>query len=124
MSKRGEDQMSEDYRSPGKTTLAPEVLLTIARMSALGVEGVSHLAQVPGGFDRFFRQGTDNGVQMTVEDGIVYIELYVVLKNDVNVREVSRNIQAKVARAISEMVGLEVGHVNIHIEDIDYKGIE
>ena len=116
--------MTEEYRSPGKTTLAPEVLLTIARMSALSVEGVSHLAQIQGGFDRLFRHGTDNGVQMTVEDGIVYIELYLVLKSDVNVREVSRNIQAKVSRAISEMVGLEVGHVNIHIEDIDYKGIE
>jgi uncharacterized alkaline shock family protein YloU len=116
--------MSEEYRSPGRTTLAPEVLLTIARMSALSAEGVSHLAQIPGGFDRLFRHGKDNGVQMTVEDGIVYIELYVVLKNDVNVREVSRNIQAKVSRAISEMVGLEVGHVNIHIEDIDYPGNE
>ena len=113
--------MTEEVRSPGKTTLAPEVLLTIARMSALSVDGVSHLAQVPGGFDRLFRQGSDNGVQMTVEDGIVYIELYVVLKKDVNVREVSRNMQTQVARAISEMVGMEVGHVNIHIEDIDYK---
>ena len=113
--------MTEEYRIPGKTTLAPEVLLTIARMSALSVQGVSHLAPVPGGFDRLFRQGSDNGVQMSVEDGIVYIELYVVLKKDVNVREVSRNMQTQVARAISEMVGMEVGHVNIHIEDIDYK---
>jgi len=116
--------MTEEYRIPGKTTLAPEVLLTIARMSALSVQGVSHLAPVPGGFDRLFRQGSDNGVQMSVEDGIVYIELYVVLKKDVNVREVSRNMQAKVSRAISEMVGLEVGHVNVHIEDIDYTGNE
>lgn len=113
--------MTDDIRSPGKTTLAPEVLLTIARMSALSVDGVSHLAQVPGGFDRLFRHGSDNGVQMTVEDGIVYIELYVVLKKNFNVREVSRNMQTQVARAISEMVGMEVGHVNIHIEDIDYK---
>ncbi len=113
--------MTTDDRSPGKTTLAPEVLLTIARMSAQAVEGVSHLAPVPGGFDRLFRPGSDNGVQMTVEDGIVYIELYVVLKKDFNVREVSRNLQTQVSRAISEMVGMEVGHVNIHIEDIDYK---
>jgi uncharacterized alkaline shock family protein YloU len=113
--------MTEETRSPGKTTLAPEVLLTIARMSALSVEGVSHLAQVPGGFDRLFRQGSDNGVQMSVEDGVVYIELYVVLKKDFNVREVSRNLQTLVARAISEMVGMDVGHVNIHIEDINYK---
>ncbi len=116
--------MTDEMRSPGKTTLAPEVLLTIARMSALGVEGVSRLAPVPGGFDRLFRRGADEGVRMTVEDGTVYIELYVVLKKDVNVREVSRNIQTKVARAISEMVGMEIGHVNIHIEDIEYKADE
>ncbi len=116
--------MTEEYRSPGKTTLAPDVLLTIARMSALSVEGVARLAPVPGGFDRLFRRGADDGVRLTVEDDLVYIELYLVLKNNINVREVSRNVQAQVARAISEMVGMEVGHVNIHIEDIEYKADE
>ncbi len=109
-----------ESRPTGKTTLAPDVLLTIARMAAQGVEGVSSLAPIPGGFDRLFRRGANDGVQMTVEDEMVYIDLYLVLKHDVNVREVSRNVQQQVARAISEMVGMEVGHVNIHIEDIDY----
>jgi len=113
--------MTNDYRSPGKTTLAPEVLLTITRMAALGVQGVNRLAQIPGGFGRIFKHGSDNGVQMTIEGDIVYIELYIILKKDFNVREVSRNIQSQVARAISEMVGMEVGHVNVHIEDIEYK---
>jgi uncharacterized alkaline shock family protein YloU len=113
--------MTDEYRSPGKTTLAPDVLLTIAKMSALSVEGVSHLAPVPGGFDRLFKQGSDSGVQMTIEDGFVYIELYVVMKKDFNVRQVSRNIQTQVSRAVSEMVGMEVGHVNVHIEDIEYR---
>ena len=116
--------MTEEYRSPGKTTLAPDVLLTIARMAALGVEGVRHMAPIPGGFDRLFRRGADDGVRLTVEDSLVYIDLYLVLANNVNVREVSRNVQAQVARAISEMVGMEVGHVNIHIEDIEYKAGE
>jgi uncharacterized alkaline shock family protein YloU len=35
-------------------------------------------------------------------------------------REVSRNVQSQVARAISDMVGMQVGRVNIHIEDVDY----
>jgi uncharacterized alkaline shock family protein YloU len=56
-----------------------------------------------------------------VEDNIVLVELYLVLVCDVNIREVSRTVQQAVARAIVEMTGLEVGHVNIHIEDIDYK---
>lgn len=33
---------------------------------------------------------------------------------------VSRSIQHQISRAISEMVGMDVGKVNIHIEDIDY----
>ncbi len=113
--------MSDEERSPGKTTLAPGVLMTIASLSAMSIEGVSRLAPAPGGVDRLFRRGTDDGVQITVEDGIVYIDLYLVLNRDVNVREVSRSVQQQVARSISEMVGMEVGHVNIHIEDIDYK---
>lgn len=115
---------ADQHRSPGKTTLAPGVLLTIASLSASSVEGVSRLASVPGGVDRLFRRGAEDGVQITVEDGLVYIDLYLVLKKDVNVREVSRTVQQQVARAVSEMVGMEVGHVNIHIEDIDYKAEE
>jgi uncharacterized alkaline shock family protein YloU len=37
-----------------------------------------------------------------------------------NVRKISREIQERVSRAISEMVGMEVGGVNIHIMDIDF----
>ncbi|HCB01363.1 MAG TPA: Asp23/Gls24 family envelope stress response protein, partial [Anaerolineae bacterium] len=37
-----------------------------------------------------------------------------------NIREVSRNVQQNVTRAINEIVGMDVGEVNIHIEDIDY----
>jgi uncharacterized alkaline shock family protein YloU len=113
-----------DNESSGKTTLAPDVLLTIARMAALGVEGVARMAPVAGGFDRLFRRGANDGMQVTIEDGVVYVELYLIMKTDVNIREISRNVQKQVARAVSEMVGMEVGHVNVHIEDIDYAEAE
>jgi len=112
--------MSETYQPTGKTTLSPDVLLTIAKMAALSVEGVARLAPVPGGFDRFFRRGSNEGVQIKVEDGLVYLDLFVILQKDINVRDASRNIQQQVARAIEEMVGMDIGHVNIHVEDIDY----
>jgi uncharacterized alkaline shock family protein YloU len=112
-----------DYRSRGKTTLTPDVLLTIARMSALEVVGVKCMAPVKGGVNKLFGKGFE-GVRMEVEDNIVLVDLYLELDSDVNIREVSRNVQQAVARSIVEMTGLEVGHVNIHIEDIDYKGEE
>ncbi|HAE58857.1 MAG TPA: hypothetical protein DCG54_04945 [Anaerolineae bacterium] len=108
-----------DYKPLGKTTLSPEVLITITKMATLSVPGVSRLAQVPARFERLFKRGTD-GVELKVEDNLVYLDLFLALKPDVNVREVSRNIQHQVARAIEEMVGMDIGHVNIHIEDVDY----
>jgi uncharacterized alkaline shock family protein YloU len=109
-----------EYRSAGKTTLTPDVLLIIARMAALEVEGVERLAPVKGGINSLFGRGHD-GVRMMVEDSNVFVDLYIVLNEDVNIREVSRTVQQTVARAIAEMTGLEVGHVNIHIEDISHE---
>jgi uncharacterized alkaline shock family protein YloU len=113
--------MTENLRPPGKTTIAPEVLTTIARLTALGIPGVNRLSNIPGGVDRLFSRGAGEGVRIEVDNNTVFVDLYVILNSDVNIREVSRMMQNKVARAINEMVGMEVGKVNIHIEDIHYE---
>jgi len=112
-----------DIHSRGKTTLTSDVILTIARMAALEVEGVNSLAAVRGGVNRLLGRGQD-GVRIELEDNNVFVDVFLVLNNNVNIREVSRNVQLQVARAITEMTALEVGHVNIHIEDIKYPANE
>lgn len=113
--------MNETMHSSGKTTIAPEVLTSIAKLSTLSVPGVSRLAAVPGGIlNRLLKRGDIDGVSILVEDDTVYADLYVILKKEVNVRDVCHLIQDQVARAISEMVGMEIGRVNVHVEDIDY----
>jgi len=112
--------MTEYQRPRGKTTIAPDVLLTIARLTALSVPGVNRFSTIPGGVDRLFKKGATEGVRIDVENNTVYVDLYLILNKDVNVRDVSRTVQTQVARSISEMVGMEVGRVNIHIEDIEY----
>jgi|YNPBryBLVA2012_1023415.scaffolds.fasta_scaffold18579_2 uncharacterized alkaline shock family protein YloU len=112
--------MTSEYHSPGKTTLTPDVLLTIARQSALEVEGVHSVAPVRLAVKDLLGHRGD-GVRLNIENGLVFLDLFLVLESDVNIREVSRNVQATVARAITEMTGLETSHVNVHIEDIHYK---
>ena len=104
----------------GKTTVAPEVMLTIASLTTLNVPGVSAMSNVPGGVNRLFKRGLGEGVRMDIREDVVYIDLYLILKKGVNIRDTSRQVQQQVARAISEMVGLHVGRINIHVEDIDY----
>jgi uncharacterized alkaline shock family protein YloU len=113
--------MAQDTRPPGKTTVSPDVLVEIARMATLKVEGVSAMAPVSGGVNRLFRRGIVDGVRITIEEDTVYADLYVILKNDVNIRNVSRTIQQEVSRAIQETVGMDIGKVNIHIEDIAFE---
>lgn len=113
--------MSGSERPPGKTTVSPDVLISIAKLSALGISGVSRMAPISGGVNRLFRKGANEGVRIEVQENTVFANIYLVLKEDVNIREVSRNVQQQVARAIQEMVGMDVGHIDIHIEDIDYE---
>lgn len=113
--------MKDDDPYEGTTTIAPDVLLTIAQLTTLNVNGVSRLGHVQTPVNQLLKRTQKReGVSIEVVDDMVYADIYVVLKNDVNVRDVSHNIQHEVARAISEMVGMTVGRVNIHIEDIDY----
>jgi len=111
----------DDYgQASGKVTVAPEVLLAIARLATLQVEGVSRMSSVPGGVNRFFRRGYGEGARIEIDGNIVTTDLYVVVNSGVNLRDTSRTIQREVCRAISEIVGMSVGRVNIHIEDIDF----
>ncbi len=111
--------MTDKLRPPGKTTIAPDVLVSVARLTVLNVPGVSRL--VPGtGANLIFKRGSHEGVEIGVENNTVYADIHVVIRRDTNVRDVSRAIQYQVARAISETVGMEVGKVNVHVEDIDY----
>jgi uncharacterized alkaline shock family protein YloU len=114
--------MNEPSQVAGKTTIAPEVLLTIAKLTTLKVGGVSRMANIPNAVGRLLKKGAaqGDGVCIEVIDDAVYLDLFTALKNDVNVREVSRTIQQEVARSVTEMVGMAVGRVNVHVEDIDY----
>jgi len=80
------------------------------------------MSTTPSDVNQFFQRGfaTSEGVRIVVEDNAVYADIYVIMQADINVRDVSHNIQTQIARAISEMVGMEVGKVNVHVEDIDY----
>jgi uncharacterized alkaline shock family protein YloU len=113
----GERQLS---RLPDdKITIAPGVLLTLVRLAALHVPGVVRMGNTPGGVNRWLRRTpAERGVQILVEDQTVMVDVYIIADADANLREVSYNVQKQVARDIQENVGMIVGAVNVHIEDV------
>lgn len=104
----------------GSTTISPEVLHKIARLTTLSVQGVSRMACYRGSLEKFLGKDEFKGVKVQIKDDQAYVDLFVVLMSEFNVRDVSREIQSRVSRAITEMVGMEVGGVTVHIMDIDF----
>jgi uncharacterized alkaline shock family protein YloU len=109
----------DNSSAAGKTFISPGVLITVAKLAALGVPGVARMSPVPGGVNQLFRRGTADGVRLETNDETVSADLYLVVEQDYNVREVARQVQHEVARAIRDLIGLEVGRLDIHLEDID-----
>jgi uncharacterized alkaline shock family protein YloU len=103
-----------------RTTIAPAVLLTITRLTVLGVPGVAGLAPIPGGVNRLFRRGVNEGIRVEVDDAAVELELHLIISHQANALDVAHRVQAEVARAIEETVGMPVRQVDVHIEDVDF----
>lgn len=101
--------------------MAPEVLVAIAQLAALGVEGVHSLAPVPGGVYRLLKRVADEGVEISLDDGRVSIVLHLILSSGVNVRDTGGVVQQEVARAVQEMAGMEVDRVDVNIRDIAFE---
>lgn len=94
----------------GKTTIAPSVLITIARLTTLSVPGVSRLSE---------SKSNPDGVKIEIKDDLIDLDLFVIISSDQNARLVAEEIQKRVNRAITEMVGMEVAKIDVHITDVD-----
>jgi uncharacterized alkaline shock family protein YloU len=112
--------MSNEIIRKGKITIAPDVLVTIARLSTLSAGGVARMAPVPVAVNRIFQRNQTDGVRIEIKQQSVLVDLYVIVQPDAHVREVSRSIQAAVGRAIKDMTGMDVLAVNVHVEDVAF----
>lgn len=100
----------------GTVRIAPGVLATIVRLTALSVEGVARLSA--GGMGKFLGRETP-GVKVHVEDNQVTVDLYIVAQRDANLLQVGTRVQQRVSEAIRHMVGMDVREVNVYIQDVD-----
>lgn len=100
--------------STGKITIAPSVLHTIAKLTTLATPGVSRLSSRDG-----FTNVPEDSVKVIVQGEKIEVEIYIIAGSEENVRLVAQEVQKRVNRAITEMVGMEVARIDVHVTDID-----
>lgn len=105
----------------GKVTIAPGVLLTIVRLTALSIPGVTRMSgHLTDGMNRLLGKAhVGEGIRIEVEDDMVSVDIHIIVRPNASMLQLGREMQAEVARAISDMVGMGVKQVNVHIVNVD-----
>ncbi|WP_070120716.1 Asp23/Gls24 family envelope stress response protein [Bacillus marinisedimentorum] len=101
----------------GKVEIAPEVIEVIAGLAASEVEGV---ASMRGNFaadviERLGKKSHGKGVKVELSENGITIDVFAVMKFDVNIPEVARQIQENIRQTLLNMTALEVEEINIHV---------
>lgn len=106
----------------GSIELQEDIIKTMAGAATIECYGVVGMAS-----QDFFRDGLteilgqDNyqkGIVLRVVEGVINIDLYVIIGFDVRVSEIIHEIQKKVTYDIETSLRVEVGSVNVYVQDI------
>ena len=105
----------------GSVHIADDVVAIIAGLAATEVEGVKAMA---GNITnelvaKLGMKNLSKGVNVTVENGIVDVNLSLILSYGCAIPVVSRAVQERVKNSVENMTGLEVKTVNVRIANVD-----
>jgi len=104
----------------GSVTIAPAVLVTIVSLTTQDVPGVARLGSVPGNqrVGHLWSGTASGGVLVRVIDEAVQVDCYIVARAGTNLVQLGQTVQAAIADALRELVGMPVRGVNVYIQDV------
>lgn len=115
---------SELVTRQGTVTIAPSVLTTIVRMTALAQPGVLRLSpRAPSGLDRVLGRGAvAEGLRVEVyDDNSLSVDVHVIADPNVSLKELGEALQTRLARAMEHMVGMNTRAVNVFIDELEFE---
>ncbi|MDP9311875.1 MAG: Asp23/Gls24 family envelope stress response protein [Chloroflexota bacterium] len=104
----------------GTVTMSPIALIGIISRTAQDVQGVVRMGAVPPSRVGQLLTGshTRDGVLVRVGGG-VSADVYLVAQSDAQLLDLGQQVQAAIAHAIGNMVGMDVREVNVYIQDVE-----
>jgi len=112
--------MSEYNEGLGRVHISHDVIASIVAIAASEVEGVHSLSTGA----RAVTRGNRNiakGVKIAIEDGSVTCHLFILVKRDYPILDVSRAVQENVKSHIESMTGLSVAAVNVRVAGVVFR---
>ncbi len=105
----------------GKIVIDTEVIAKYAGSSAVECFGVVGMASVSvkDGFSKLLRkENLSHGVEVTIENNKLLIELHIIAAYGVSIQAVAENLISNVKYKVEEFTGMEVANVTVRVEGV------
>lgn len=114
--------MTEQKAPPGRIEISKQAIATLVAETALqcyGVVGLADSGRLPAWRRAWvLPEGGQRGVVVGLTDGVITLDLYVIVEYGTRISEVARSLMERIAYTIDQNVGLPLAAVNVHIQDL------
>ena len=115
--------MAENYEAmnnDGNIKISDEVISTIAAVAVSEIDGANTMGGTFGGLvEKFSKKNYTKGIKVTSNEGLITIDVNIVVDFGVKIHEVAWNVQSNVKKSVELMSGLDVEKVNIHVVGVE-----
>ncbi|MCD2136622.1 MULTISPECIES: Asp23/Gls24 family envelope stress response protein [Salinicoccus] len=106
----------------GSIDIAIDVIANIAGeavVESYGVVGMASRHQVRDGFAELLgKENYSRGVVVENNDGLLDVDLYIIVGYGVKISEVANNVQTSVKYRLEKTFGLTINTINIHVQGV------
>jgi uncharacterized alkaline shock family protein YloU len=112
--------MTSSEDSLGQIDISPATIATIATRSVHQCYGVVGMASknLVDGIAHVLSRDSRRGIDVTVEDGEIVIDVYVIVEYGTRIRVVAQSIQNTVKFHVEKALGMPVKAVNVFVQGL------
>ncbi|MBC7263549.1 MAG: Asp23/Gls24 family envelope stress response protein [Chloroflexi bacterium] len=105
----------------GRVEVAPSAIASLAGQAVLECYGVVGMAAVTlrhGLAELLHPESYRRGVEVTLQDGKIIIDLYVIIEYGTRISEVAQNIMENVKFQVERSLGVPIHQINVHVQGL------
>ncbi|PZK12660.1 Asp23/Gls24 family envelope stress response protein [Staphylococcus aureus] len=112
-------EISNDY---GKIDISNEVIASVVGGKAVegyGIVGMASRQQVRDGIAEILgHENYAKGIKVTENNGVVDIDMYIIVSYGVKISEVANNVQSTVKYTLEKSLNVSVNSINIYVQGV------
>ncbi len=118
--------MDEETNNYGTISISPRALASVAAHASMRSYGVVGMApkNLVDGLANALARDPRHGVEITMQDQTIVVDLYIVIEYGTRLSSVATSVANTVQYQLEKSVGLPVGAVNVHVQDLRFSNSE